>query len=485
MSLSTALSIAQSTLLNTSRQTTVVSRNVSEGSNANYARRSAVLTTAPNGAQIVEIRRATDEVLFKQNLGSTSSAAGQTRLLDGLNILNIDVYGVEHSSSPATVIGQFMEAMQVYSGTPSNLGSAESTVASAKDVIDMLNSGTNAVQLFRTSIDREIVAAVGELNRLLADFDVVNKEVVAGTKAGRDVNDAMDQRDGLLKQISEYVPISAIRRSDNDLMLVTKAGTTLFETQPREVAFAPIAGYSPTTDGNAVTIDGVPIAIGTDPSAATSGTLSAMLHLRDTVAGGMQAQLDEIARGMINAFAETDPLGVQPPATGLFTWPGAPALPAPGTLVDGLAGMITINAAFDSTQGGDPRLLRDGGANGAAYVHNASGGQGYSDLILAYAQKLEEPIVFDPAAGIDGTLSVADYSTESVSWLGAIRQDATRASENATALMMHTSEALSNATGVNIDEELTLLLDLEHTYEASARLMRTIDEMLAALMNAV
>jgi flagellar hook-associated protein 1 FlgK len=485
MSLSTALSIAQSTLLNTSRQTTVVSRNVSEGSNPNYARRSAILITAPNGAQVIEVRRATNEVLFRQNLGSTSSAAGQTRLLSGMDSLNIDVYGVEHSNSPATVIGQFMEAMQVYSSSPSNLSVAENAIASAKQVVSTLNSGTQAIQAFRTNIDREIVGAVSDLNRLLADFKVVNDEVVTGTKAGRDVNDALDQRDGLLKKISEFVPISTIQRSDNDLMLVTKAGTTLFETQPREVSFTPTAGYSAGTDGNTVTIDGVPLAIGGDASTSTSGTLAAMLQLRDGVAGGMQAQLDEIARGLINAFAETDPNGVQPDAAGLFTWPGAPALPAAGTLVDGLAGSISVNAAFDTSQGGDPRLLRDGGANGADYIHNTSGGSGYSDLLIAYADKLNEPIVFDSAAGIDATVSVVTYSTESVSWFGSIRQDASRAAESSTALMMHTTEVLSNATGVNIDEELTLLLDLEHTYEASARLLRTIDEMLAAVMNAV
>jgi flagellar hook-associated protein 1 FlgK len=51
--------------------------------------------------------------------------------------------------------------------------------------------------------------------------------------------------------------------------------------------------------------------------------------------------------------------------------------------------------------------------------------------------------------------------------------------------MLRTSEALSNETGVNIDEEMALLLDLEHSYEASARLIRAVDEMLSALLSAV
>ena len=51
--------------------------------------------------------------------------------------------------------------------------------------------------------------------------------------------------------------------------------------------------------------------------------------------------------------------------------------------------------------------------------------------------------------------------------------------------MMRTSEALSNVTGVNIDEEMSLLLDLEHSYQASAKLVQTVDNMLAALLAAV
>ena len=176
---------------------------------------------------------------------------------------------------------------------------------------------------------------------------------------------------------------------------------------------------------------------------------------------------------------------MQPDAAGLFTWPGAPAVPAAGTLVDGLAQMISINAAFDSTKGGDPKLLRDGGANGAAYVSNTSGGAAYSDLLLGYAQRMEQPMAFDSAAGIQASISLSNYSTETISWFEGVRQDSSRAAESKSALLSRTQEALSNATGVNIDEEMTLMLDLEHTYQASARLMRTVDDMLASLLNAL
>ncbi len=485
MSLSSALSIAQSALLNTSRQTTVVSRNISDASNPDYSRRTAILVTSNNGAQVVEIRRSTSDILFRQNMAATSAAASQTTLLSGLNTLNFDVNGVENANSAATTIGRFMEALQIYSASPSNGSVAENAIDSAKSVVRSLNEGTTAIQAFRADVDRQISSSVGELNTLLADFKIANDQITAGTRAGRDVNQSLDQRDAILKKISQLIPVNAITRADNDLMLVTSTGQTLFEKLPREVTFTQAVGLAPGTSGNAIYIDGVPVIAGTGGNTTGGGKLAAFVQLREEVAGGMQSQLDEIARGLITAMRETDPSGVQPDLAGLFTWTGGPGLPPAGTLVDGLAAQISINAAFDTAQGGTPSLLRDGGANGAAYVQNTVGGPSFTAQLLTFAARLDEPMAFDASAGINGTISVTTYSTEAISWFSNIREDASRAAESKNALMARTQEALSNLTGVNIDEELTLLLDLEHTYEASARLMRAVDDMLVALFSAV
>jgi flagellar hook-associated protein 1 FlgK len=170
---------------------------------------------------------------------------------------------------------------------------------------------------------------------------------------------------------------------------------------------------------------------------------------------------------------------------GLFTWPGGPTLPSDATISAGLAGLITVNPAVDTASGGDVTLLRDGGINGASYVANSAGGASYSDLLFDYSERLDTPLDFDPAAGLDVNASVTNFAGSAISWLELSRQQATDASEVKSALMLRTGEALSNETGVNIDEEMALLLDLEHSYQASARLITAVDEMLSTLMAAV
>ncbi|WP_292411931.1 flagellar basal body rod C-terminal domain-containing protein, partial [Mesorhizobium sp.] len=95
------------------------------------------------------------------------------------------------------------------------------------------------------------------------------------------------------------------------------------------------------------------------------------------------------------------------------------------------------------------------------------------------------PMAFDAAAGITATSSVADYAANSIGWFEGVRQQASTTADAKEALATRTAEALSNDTGVNVDQEMSLLLDLEHTYQASARMMKTVDDMLDALMNAV
>jgi flagellar hook-associated protein 1 FlgK len=486
MSLTTALNIAQSALWNTSRQTSIVSRNVADASNPDYTRRSAVIMSTAPGARFVDVQRAASELLFKNNLKALSSFEGQQTLYDGMERLGLAVNGADNATSAATAIGQLQQALQTYSASPSNRNLAENAVNAARDAVRTLNDGTQAVQTFRADMDSEIATAVSDLNDLLNQFKDANSDIVSGTRNGRDVSDSLDRRDALLKQISSLVGVSTYTRPGNDMVIMTTDGATLFETIPRTVTFAPQSVYSAGTPGNSVYVDGMPIVGGSGGNTNASGKIAGLVQLRDTVAGTMQSQLDEIARGLITAFAETDGSGGPlPPLAGLFTWPGAPAIPASGTVVGGLAGAISLNAAFDSSVGGDPTLLRDGGANGPGYVHNSSGASSFANLLISYADKLDEPISFDPVAAIGTSQSVAGFSTNAISWFEGVRKDASTAAEAKEALATRTAEALSNATGVNVDTEMSLLLDLEHAYEASSRLIRAVDEMLTALLAAV
>src|SRR5262249_11056196 len=152
-----------------------------------------------------------------------------------------------------------------------------------------------------------------------------------------------------------------------------------------------------------------------------SGNLAGLAQLRDQIAPTYQAQLDEMARGVISSLAESDQSGgAGPDLAGLLTWSGGPGLPAPGTA--GVAGSITLNPAADPQQGGDLDRVRDGGINGANYRYNPGTAASYADRLDGLSTALSAPQTFDGAPGLPTDLSVIDYATASVGWLEDQRQ---------------------------------------------------------------
>ncbi len=91
---------------------------------------------------------------------------------------------------------------------------------------------------------------------------------------------------------------------------------------------------------------------------------------------------------------------------------------------------------------------------------------------------------FDPSAGLRASASLADYANASVGWLQGENQNASNASSYQSALATQAASALSNATGVNLDAEMTNMLNLENLYASSAKLLTTVNSMFSALLNA-
>jgi flagellar hook-associated protein 1 FlgK len=485
MSLSVGLDVALSGLSTTAEQTAVVSRNVARANDPYATRKSAnVVTTENGGIRVSSVTRAANKALLEKMLGATSASAAQKAIVEALNSLDETVADPELDTSPAAMIQKVNDAIQQYAAAPHDPLRAQSAVAAAQNLADSLNSATQTVQNARAQADAGMADSVTRLNTLLARFETLNTEIVKGTRSGADVTDYLDQRDQVLASIAEEVGIRTISRANGDMAVFTDSGVTLFDVKARTVTFDRTLIYTPGTTGNAVSVDGVPIAGGAGVMLAGSGRLTGLAAIRDETTVTYQSQLDEIARGLIEAFAESDQSATPslPDAPGLFTYPGAPGMPASGTLSVGLAGSIKINPSVDPAQGGDLARLRDGGIAGAAYVYNTSGGSAYADRLNQYVTALSAARSFDADSQLMPSASVTNYASASGAWLQEARKLANDNSEYSDTLLQRSSEALSNETGVNIDEEMTSLLELERAYQASSRLITTIDNMLKTLL---
>jgi flagellar hook-associated protein 1 len=483
MTLSSALNSVQSIFNTTAKQSSIVSTNIANVGNSDYVRRQASVTTSLAGAQVVTISRAQEDALLMQYLQSSSKDSAQQTLLNGLESLKSLVGGNDYETSPSTYLSAFQQAMQTFATSPSSSITAQSAVTAAQDLANSLNTASDGVQSVRADADAEIASQVDTLNSLLSQFETANNAVKAATATGTDTSSALDEREKLLKQISSIVGVNSVTRSNNDMALYTSDGTVLFETIPRSVTFSPTATYVAGTEGNAVYIDGVALTAGEGSTTDASGSLQALMQLRDEVAPTFQAQLDEIAKSLVQIFSETDGTSSAP---GLFTWTtssgAAGGTPSASDDVTGIAATISINTAVITSQGGDASKLRDGTISGITDL-NTSGDAGFTGNLDGLYQALSAKRDFSSHAGLSTSQSLMDYASASIGWLEEYRSGATTASENTSAALSRSDEAYSNETGVNLDEELTLLLDIEQSYKAATKILNVIDEMLQSLLD--
>ncbi|WP_409561320.1 flagellar hook-associated protein FlgK [Hyphomicrobium sp. B1] len=484
MSLTQSTSNALSSISTVSEQISVVSQNIARVNNTDASRKVANVVSGPGGGvSIAGVTRTANKLLLDTYLDANASSQTQSAVNSALDQLQNTVGDTDSDTSPAALMSKLNTALQNYSATPQNSAVGATVVTAAQELVTSLNEATQAVTDVRNQADSDIATSVGNINSLLSQFQTLNQQVVSASGSGRDVTDVLDARDAVLKQLSNEIGIRTATRDNGDMAIYTDSGVTLFDKTARSVTFQQSANLSANSVGSPVYADGVPIAGTPHMMSISSGKLAGLVEVRDSIAPTYQSQLDEMARGLISTFAESDQSGSGlPDAAGLFTDGGSSSVPT--SIVPGLAGSIKINASVDPTQGGNAELIRDGGIAGASYTYNSDGGASYTDRIQQLITNLGSTQAFDSSTQIHSTGSMLDFAKSSVSWLEALRQSSSNEAESRQTIADRAATSLSQATGVNLDEEMTNLLSLERTFQASSRLISTVDNMISTLLQA-
>jgi flagellar hook-associated protein 1 FlgK len=499
MTLSSAFNIINSSFVATSAQTAVIAKNISNANTPGYSREIAnQITNGYGGADVASVTREANSALLDQLNASTSESASQSAISNGLATLAQTVSdsasatsssgATQNGNSPSAMLANLQNALVTYEADPSSVPAGAAAVTAASDLAGSLEAGASAVEQVRSSADANIAKSVDTINSLLNQFAAANTSVVTGLATGADVTTAEDSRDSILGELSQQIGISTTTNTNGSMSIYTDSGALLFQDIPQTLSFQATPTLIDGVNGNQVILNGVPITGSGAPMAVQSGALAGYVRLRDTIAPEYGAQLDQIAGALISAFAESP----QPPGSagatlpGLFTYPAAAGVPAANAMT-GLAGQIEVNANVDPTQGGDIDLLRDGGISdpgNLAYTYNATGAPSYSGRIQQLVSATTATQAFDPAAGLGDSSGLSDYADASVSWLQSQNQQASDSANYESSVVSQANAALSNATGVNLDVEMTNMLDIENSYTTSAKLLTTVTDMFSALINA-
>ena len=85
----------------------------------------------------------------------------------------------------------------------------------------------------------------------------------------------------------------------------------------------------------------------------------------------------------------------------------------------------------------------------------------------------------------DGHASFNDYYNAVVSDIGSNVRQASINVKHETEMLTHLENYRESISGVSLDEEMVNLVKFQHAYDASAKLISTIDELLTTLINMV
>ncbi len=488
MSLGLSYDLARSALSTNSALSSIVARNVSNANSEVASRKAAVTATGVQGGKVLTgIINAVSQGLLEQALSGTASAEYRdqiTRGLETISSINGDLAG---DRSIGSSVSDLNNKLNLSAETPWDVSALNAAVSSAKRLASVLNLGAASIQHLRNAVNDELGTATASLSTLLQEFETVNNQVKVGTAVGSDVTDSIDRRSQLLQGISELVDVKPLVRSGNDVVLYLSDGVPLFESTAREVSFEK-DGLLPGVVGSEVRIDGVPMTV--SKASLIGGRIGGLLAVRDDVSITASNQIDEIARGLIVAFQETDQASTPTLAavTGLFAYHGSPAVPSSSALIHGLAGQIVVSQSVDPDRGGDVTRLRDGGIStpsNSAYSYNTSGAVGFNARLFGLSAAMRADQSFALETKLPITRSVMTLAIDQATYVEGVRAESESLRSDAQAQSARAVSAWQSEVGINVDEELMQMMSLERSYQATSRLITTVNTMFDSLLQAV
>ncbi len=429
----------------------VAANNIANVSTPGYSRQSLLQSTAPSpllGVKVDGVARLIDQSIAGQQRAQTGAAAGSsTRSQYARRVENsLDVAG---DGGIAAKLDAMFSAYRRLSATPTDPATRSAALGSVADVASTVrNTATNLVALQRDA-DTSVVAAVNEANAVAANVARLNGAIgVMGQAPSQELAQLIDERDVALTRLSELVGAEA-HIDERNVATVSIGGIGIVIGDTQRV-------LKPTADATGlrdIVVDApTPIVVNDKlgPSVARSA-----IDARDVTIPARLAELDSFARDFATAAN-----AIQSTHVGIDGSTGI------NLLTTGAAnGALTL--ALDPAIAGQPQRLAT--SSSATSVGDTGGVQAFLGLETA-----------NVASG--GTMTLQQAAQSSITAAG---NEAARAlGDDAVEQRRKTQldAAREQVSGVSIQDEMLSLDRYQRAYQAAARVITTVDEMLETLM---
>ncbi len=311
------LGIGTSGLLAYQNALNTTSHNISNVNTEGYSRQRVELDTRipqasgagffGQGVYASNVERVYDEFLVKQ-LRTYTSSSNRAEVYHDLSS-QIDNLLADPQVGLAPSLDEFFSSLQSVADSPSSIPARQAMLSTAESLVDRFHYIDQRLRDLKTRANNQLEFTVGEVNKLAESLATINQEISVQMAAagGKPPNDLLDQRDTLIKQLSEHVNVSTVNQDNGMVNIFIGSGQGLVvgsnatQLSIRSDEFFP--------DRNAVVL-GNP-ATGPDISGLLGdGSVGGVLDFMDNVLTPTQISFGRLAMGMADAFNEQHALGL-------------------------------------------------------------------------------------------------------------------------------------------------------------------------------
>lgn len=451
MNISNIFNIGKSGLLISQYALNVTAHNVANADTSGYNRQDVTIdTSAPHfiggewigsGVQVGDISRSYDSFLQLQAHNETARRGTYDAMSSSMKRVE-DVFN-ENVSGVSTAMQEFFNAWDEVASGPEGRPQRISLIETANMLSARVNDMSTRLTDYKQAINNEVSNNVKEVNDLVEGIYRSNR-LIAETGASPDL---LDQRERTINKLSEYMQLNRFEDEDG-LITVVVSGQSLVMPQ----AYSSLE-VTPDSDGM-YDIKVVNTGDMLNFDNITGGRLKGQLEVRDTTIPGYLDQLDAMAYSLmteVNSLHET--------GYGLDGKTGRSFFIQPAAVADAAANMrVFISSASEvaasSTSGGLP------GNNAMA--------KAISDL---QSQTLVSGATY------------TDYYRTLVSQVGMDAAAANRDLEATDIVMFQLNSRIQEKSGVSLDEEAANIIRFQRSFEASAKIIQTADQLFETILN--
>lgn len=471
----------------------VVSQNIDNADTPGYTRQTSqqvavdgvrgvptlyVSPTNLEGVAVASTQRMNDPVLdLRSRTEHARSGSNDTTAAVLSNVE--DVFPEPSNTGLTEELNKFWNAWSGVANDPGNSAPRSVLLGAANTVANMLNSMSGSLKNIASSTQLSLSNTVTDVNSAAVQLDTLNRQIAVGTASGQDVNNLLDQRDVLIDKLSTDVGATYSLNANNTVD-VSVGGQPL-------VQFVPGVGGAYNTvslgAGNVLTMNDGTVA--TTPASVKSAlaiTAPGTITL-PTGAGGNAGAY----QAALNNSATPD------------------GIPYYQNLLDSVATALStaVNSALAAGKSNNPNATAANGNTPYAPVNmftiaNSSDAAATLSVTLTNPSDIAAASASATPGALDGSnaLTVSLYGTTLASaaspdktyqnLVGAIGQASAKAVQvqlTQGAVTTAVDNLRTAASGVSTDEEISHLLTYQRAFQASSRVITTMDDMLDTLIN--